>query len=158
MTSSLVDTLSRPPASPGITYCGLSGPAPQSATSVGAVMPTSADPRVASENFTAERLAAIVTVTGRLIAPMSRHPDEQEIAILPGTLLLFVGSVAAPGLANDVVLLAETGTAPGLPRDSTELRQVVIQQVTNALARPVVTVHSAGRFSPPRYVPGGKGP
>jgi hypothetical protein len=154
MTSGLVDTLSRLPASPGITYRRLSGPAPQTATSVGAVMPTSADPRVASENFTAELLAAIVTVTGRLIAPMSRHPDEQEIAILPGTLLLFVGSVAVPGLTNDVVLLAETGTAPGLPADSTELRQVVTQQVTGALARPAVTVHSPGRFSPPRNIPG----
>jgi hypothetical protein len=60
-------------------------------------MPTSADPRVASENFTAERLAAIVTVSGRLIAPLSRHPDEQEIAILPGTLLLAAGSVAVQG-------------------------------------------------------------
>jgi hypothetical protein len=112
-------------------------------------MPTSADPRVASENFTAERLAAIVTVSGRLIAPLSRHPDEQEIAILPGTLLLTVGSVAVPGLVNDVVLLAETGTAPGLPSDSAELRQVVTQQVTDALAKPAVTVHSPGRFAPP---------
>jgi hypothetical protein len=149
VTSNLVDTLSRLPASPGITYRGLSGPAPQTATTVAAVMPTSADPRVASENFTAERLAAIVTVSGRLIAPLSRHPDEQEIAILPGTLLLMVGSVAIPGLVNDVVLLAETGTAPGLPSDSAELRQVVIQQVTDALAKPAVTVHSPGRFTPP---------
>jgi hypothetical protein len=149
VTSNLVDALSRLPASPGITYRGLSGPAPQTATTVAAVMPTSTDPRVASENFTAERLAAIVTVSGRLIAPLSRHPDEQEIAILPGTLLLTVGSVAVPGLVNDVVLLAETGTAPGLPSDSAELRQVVTQQVTDALAKPAVTVHSPGRFAPP---------
>jgi hypothetical protein len=117
---------------------------------VSAVMPTSADPRVASENFTAELLAAIVTVSGRLIAPFSRHPDEQEIAILPGTLLLSVGSVSVPGLVNDVVLLAESGTAPGLPRDSTELRQVITQQVSDALTRPAVTVHSPGRFTPPQ--------
>lgn len=153
MTSSLVDTLSRLPVSPGITYRGIAGPAPQTATTVSAVMPTSADPRVASENFTAERLAAIVTVSGRLIAPMSRHPDEQEIAILPGTLLLSVGSVAVPGLANDVVLLAESGTAPGLPKNSAELREVVAQQVTNALAKSAVTIHSPGRFTPPRNVP-----
>jgi hypothetical protein len=95
-------------------------------------------------------LAAFVTVTGRLIAPMSRHPDEQEIAILPGTLLLPVGTVAVPGLVNDVVLLAESGTAPGLPRDSTELRHVVIQQIAHALARPQETIHSPGRFAPPR--------
>jgi len=150
VTSNLVDTLSRLPANPGITYRGWSGPAPHSAMTVSAVMPTSADPRIASENFTSERLAAIVTVSGRLIAPLSRHPDEQEIAILPGTLLLSVGTVAIPRLANDVVLLAETGTAPGLPNDSAELRQVVTQQVTDALAKPAVAVHSPGRFSPPR--------
>jgi hypothetical protein len=149
VNSNLVDTLSRLPANPGITYRGMSGPAPHTAMTVSAVMPTSADPRVASENFTAERLAAIVTVSGRLIAPLSRHPDEQEIAILPGTLLLAAGSVAVPGPVNDVVLLAETGDAPGLPKDSAELRQVVTQQVMDALARPAVTVHSPGRFSPP---------
>jgi len=150
VTSNLVETLSRLPASPGITYRGWSGPAPHSAMTVSAVMPTSADPRVASENFTSERLAAFVTVTGRLIAPMSRHPDEQEIAILPGTLLLAVGTAAIPGLVNDVVLLAETGSAPGLPKDSAELRHVVGQQVTDALAKPAFPIHSPGRFSPPR--------
>lgn len=151
MTSNLVETLSRLPASPGITYRGMSGPVPHTATTVSAVMPTSADPRVASENFTAERLVAFVTITGRFIAPLSRHPDEQEIAILPGTLLLAAGSVAVPGLVNNVVLLAETGNAPGLPKDSAEVRQVVIQQVTDALARPAVTVHSPGRFTPSAF-------
>jgi hypothetical protein len=141
MTDDLVDTLSRLPASPGITYRGWSGPVSRSAMTVSAVMPTSADPRVASENFTAERLAAFVTVSGRLIAPLSQHPDEQEIAILPGTLLLSVGTVAVPGLVNDVVLLAESGTAPGLPSDSTELRLLVTQQITDALARPVATTY-----------------
>jgi hypothetical protein len=34
--------------------------------------------RVASENFTAAQLVAIVTITGRSIAPMSHYADEQE--------------------------------------------------------------------------------
>jgi hypothetical protein len=146
VTSSLVETLSRLPASPGITYRGWSGPEPRTALTVSVVMPTSADPRFASENFTAERLTAIVTVTGRFIGPLSSHPDEQEIAVLPGTLLLAVGSVPVPGLANEVVLLAETGTAPGLPSDSAELRVMVFRQVTYALGQPAVTIHSPGRF------------
>jgi hypothetical protein len=71
------------------------------------------------------------------------------MAILPGTPLLSVGTAAVPGLVNDVVLLAESGTAaPGLPSDSTELIQVVTQQITDALARSVVTIHSPGRFAP----------
>jgi hypothetical protein len=106
---------------------------------VSAVVPTSTDPRFASENFTAGRFPAIVTVAGRLIAPFSRNP-----------LLLSVGTVAIPRLANDVVLLAETGTAPGLPKDSAELRQVITQEVTDVIARPAVTIHSPGRFAPPK--------
>lgn len=152
MTRNLVDDLSRLPASPGITYRGMSGPPPTSAITVAFVLPTSANPRVASENFSSERLAAIVTISGRLVAPLSRYPDEQEIAILPGTVLLSVGSVAIPGLFHEVVLLAETGTAPGLPKDSAELREVVTQQVTGALTTPSVNIGSPGRFAPPRNV------
>lgn len=113
-------------------------------------MPTSADPRVATENFTAERVVAIVTITGRFIGPLSRYPDQMEVALLPATLLLPVGSVAVPGIANDVVLLAETGSAPGLPADLPELQRVVSAQVSAALQRPPSTIHSPGRFSTPR--------
>jgi hypothetical protein len=137
----LIDTLSRLPASPGITCRGWSRPVPQSAMTVSAEMPTSADPHVASKNFTAELLAA-----GRLIAPLSQHPEEQEIAIFSGTLVLSVGAVAVPGLVNDVVLLAESGTTPSLPNDSDGLRQAVTEQVTDALVKPSVTIHSPRRF------------
>ena len=51
MSSSLVDTLSRLPASSGITCRGMSGPAPQNAITVSTVMPNSADPRIASEKL-----------------------------------------------------------------------------------------------------------
>lgn len=43
-------------------------------------LPTSHDPRVASENFTAPCLHAIVSVTGREAGPLSRHPAEAEVA------------------------------------------------------------------------------
>ncbi|WP_157516741.1 hypothetical protein [Mycobacterium sp. MS1601] len=112
------------------------------------MLPSSLSPRVASENFHAERLAAIVAITGRYIAPLSKHPDEQEIALLPGTVLLPVGSVAVDGLVNQVVLFAEPGEAPQLPAGPAELRDVVSQQVGAALRAPAVTIHSPGRFSP----------
>jgi hypothetical protein len=60
---------------------------------------------------------------------------------------LQVGFVAVSGLDNDVVLLAEPGTAPGLPANSTELKQAVVQQITAALGRSPVTVFSPGRFA-----------
>jgi hypothetical protein len=89
----------------------------------------------------AERVVAIVTVTGRFIGPLSRHPDNSEVALLPATLLAPVGSVAVSGIDHDVVLLAETGTAPGLPADLPELKQTIGEQVGAALLREPITVH-----------------
>lgn len=144
----LADNLARLPATPGITYRGMVGQPPNAAFTLSAVLPTSGDPRIASENFTSERVAAIVTITGRFIGPLSRHPDEMEIALLPGTLLLPAGFADVRGIKHPVILLAETGSAPGLPADGVELRRVVVEQVTAALARPAVTINSPGRFTP----------
>ena len=153
MTTSLVEALRRLPPSPGITYRGMVGPEPTGVIVVPGVLPTSADPRVASENFTAPILAAIGTVSGRFIAPLSRHPSEQETALLPGTVLLPAGKIAVPGLAKEVVLLAEMGTAEALPKDPQELRQLLTNQVRSALARPAVPIYSPGRFTPAHAVP-----
>lgn len=128
----------------------MTGPPPARSFVVSAVLPTSADPRIASENFQSDRIAAVVTVTGRSVAPLSRHPDEQEIAILPGTLLLPAGSVAVAGLSNPVLLLVETGWAPGLPADREELEGAITDKVASALAQSAVPIHSPGRFTPPR--------
>ncbi len=95
-----------------------------------------------SENFTSERVAAIVTVMGRYIGPMSRHPEEREVAILPATLKTPVGSMIVAGLANPVVLLTELGHAPGLPPNQQELERVVREQITYALACPPAPIHS----------------
>ena len=148
MPADLIDTLSRLPATAAITYRGMSGPPATRAFTLTNMLPTSADPRVASENFTAERLAAIVTTTGRSIASLSRHPDELEIVILPGTLLLPAGSVTVPGLPNPVVLLAEKGWAPGLPESKADLERTVVDQVARSLASAAVLIHSPGKFTP----------
>lgn len=144
----LPDAIAQLPATPGITYRGMSGPPPEASFTVSAVLPTSADPRIATENFTADRVAAIVTVTGRYIGPLSRHPEEREVAILPATLLIPVGTVTVVGLANSVVLLAEPGDAPGLPADQEELERTVRDQIAYALTSPPVPVRSPGRFTP----------
>jgi hypothetical protein len=143
----IVTTLSKLPAAPAITYRGMAGPRPNTSFTLNGIMPTSMDPRVASENFTAEWLAAIVSITGRLVAPFARYQEEQEIAMLPGTMLLMAGSVDVPGLPESVVLLAEPGDAPGLPADSAALKETVVQQVAAALARPDVPINSPGRFA-----------
>lgn len=148
MAEDILTSLSKLPALPAITYRGMAGPRPNGSFTLSGILPTSMDPRVASENFTAEWLAAIVSITGgRLVAPFARYREEQEIAMLPGTLLLLAGLVDVPGLTGSVVLLAEPGDAPGLPADSAALKEAVIQQVTAALARPDVTVNTPGRFA-----------
>lgn len=147
MAEDIVTTLSQLPAMAAITYRGMAGPRPNGSFTLSGILPTSMDPRVGSENFTADWLAAIVSITGRLVAPFARYQEEQEIAMLPGTLLLLVGSVDVPGLPDSVVLLAEPGDAPGLPADSAGLKQAVIEQITAALARPPVTVNTPGRFA-----------
>ncbi|WP_301123609.1 hypothetical protein [Mycolicibacterium fortuitum] len=79
---------------------------------------------------------------GRYIGPMSRHPEEREVAILPATLKTPVGSMIVAGLANPVVLLTELGHAPGLPPNQQELERVVREQITYALACPPAPIHS----------------
>src|ERR1700712_2268159 len=100
MTQSLLEAILALPATPGVTYRGTSGVGMTAVITLQAILPTSADPRVASENFTADKIVAIVTTTGRNIAPLARHPDEREIALLPGTVLQPVGSVNVDGLTK----------------------------------------------------------
>ncbi|WP_328352491.1 hypothetical protein OG976_19865 [Mycobacterium sp. NBC_00419] len=147
MTDDIVTTISRLPAMPAITYRGMAGPKPVRAFTLSEILPTSMDPRVASENFTAEWPAAIVSITGRLVAPFARYREEQEIAMQPGALLLPARSVEVPGVPGGVVLLAEPGDAPGLPADAAALKAAVVQQVSDALLRPDVAINSPGRFA-----------
>jgi len=65
MYDDLTRQIARLPALPGITYRGMSGAPPTSAFTVSALLPTSTNPRVATENFIAKRVGAIVTVSGR---------------------------------------------------------------------------------------------
>lgn len=51
-----------------------------------ALLSMSADPRLANESSTAEPVAAIVATTGRSIAALSRHAEEQDIAVPVVTL------------------------------------------------------------------------
>lgn len=54
---------------------------------------TSLDLRVATESGTFRELVAFRSYTGRWVSPFSQHPDEQEVAFLPGTPFRAVGSV-----------------------------------------------------------------
>lgn len=55
---------------------------------------TSLDLRVATEAGAFRELVAFRSYTGRWVSPFSRHPDEQEVAFLPGTSFRMMGSVS----------------------------------------------------------------
>jgi hypothetical protein len=54
----------------------MAGAKPNSSFALSGILPSSMDPGVASESFTAEWLAAIVSVSGRLAAPYARYREE----------------------------------------------------------------------------------
>jgi len=51
-----------------------------------AVAPTSRNPRVATENFTARTILVLLTRTGRDLSAFSAHPHEAEVIQRPGSV------------------------------------------------------------------------
>lgn len=80
------DALAKPPIFRGVVWRG-AGFELTTPFTLQAPLPTSKDARVASENFRAPCVHAIVSVSGREIGPLSRHPAEAEVALLPGATL-----------------------------------------------------------------------
>ena len=98
---------------------------------------TSLDPVVAREGEALDELFAIVGRTGRSLALLSAHAEEQEVVFLPGTALRPVGQVSVDGTGLTVHLIEElvldqTAGADGarLPRDLEALIALVSQQVS----------------------------
>lgn len=106
-------------------------------------LPTSKDVRVASENFRAPILHAIISGSGREIGPLSRHPAEAEVALLPGTVLTPVTGVhVTEGFRVQVVKEVLPGGESALPGSDEDLASLL----TVARAAPPVEITSPGRF------------
>ena len=58
----------------------------------GVLVPTSRDPRVATDNFSTTGVYAVIGSRGRDIASISQHPQEQEVVFRPGSLFLPIES------------------------------------------------------------------
>ena len=83
--------LSRLPPYTGVVFHGLpEAPDLASARWTRGVTAMSRDPRIATENFTAPTVAAIVSRSGRDITAFSAHPHEQEVVLPPEAALLEV--------------------------------------------------------------------
>lgn len=102
----LLSALDKLPPYRGLSYRGYAVPdgrlRPRTVTS-GVLVPTSRDPRVATDNFETTGVYAVISTRGRDIASLSRHPQEREVVFRPGSLFLPIETFDAGGLEVSVV-------------------------------------------------------
>lgn len=140
--SGVVAALGKLPPFSGITWRGSTGELVASLPLTGP-LPTSRDPRIASANFSAPALWAIVSAAGRDIGPISFDPVSQEIAILPGSHLTPAGGLRdIAGLRMQVLLEVRDGFPVGEVPTDAQLEEAV----TAARAAGPVTISQPGRF------------
>jgi hypothetical protein len=109
---------------------------------------TSRDPRVATENFSAEGLYAVVGDSGRSLEGHSQHPDEREVVFLPGVAFHVVKHARVGDLP--VVIVEELDPAafetPPEPASLDEVGASIGRAVLAARELPPVPVSSPGKF------------
>lgn len=110
---------------------------------------TSRDPRVATENFTADELFAVVGTAGRALEQLSQHPDEREVVFLPATMFLVVKRARVEDLPVTIVeqLDPMRDPAAGPTASLEETAREVTLAVLGARGRDDVVVHSPGKFA-----------
>lgn len=153
MAQHFLAALEKLPPFTGLSFRGLAAgsPPPEVGLVVGA-LPTSRDPRVASENGTAPQLLALLHRTGRSLAEFSAHPAEGEVVVRPDTAWQRLLEVPVAGLAAPVLVLAELDP-DGAPMPATwppTLEGVVAQveaEVARALAAGPVEIAVPGKFA-----------
>ncbi|MBS2936202.1 hypothetical protein KDN32_00420 [Nocardioides sp. J2M5] len=94
------------------------------------LLPTSRDPRVATENFTTDAVYAILSRTGRGIEQFSAARHEHEVVFLPGTILTLVTRVRVKDLG--VTIVEEFVPAPEVEPPATDLA-VVQEEIGRAI-------------------------
>jgi len=146
-------TLEKIPPRPGLVFHGLRVDPGVGATTLVGLAAESRSARVATENFDTPMLLAILTRTGRDIAPLSGNPGEQETVLLPGTVLLDIDrfTLAVPAIEVCVVEEISIGEAPttptAWPATREELRSFVQAGIDAAFAEATVLVASPGKFT-----------
>lgn len=113
---------------------------------------TSLDPRVATENFASRSLIAIITRTARSVQAFAQHPAEQEVVLLPGSVLRSVGTIPSSDGSVQIFIIEEL--AAPLDGDLAsvtpeEVLTVVRDRVDAALRGAPVRVFVPGKFTAP---------
>lgn len=146
----LLGQLARVPTWGGLSFRGMHGRITfgtevQTAVARGLVA-TSRNPRVATENFTAHGLFAILGSTGRGIESLSQFPDEEEIVFLPGSVFKFVATANFEGMP---ITIAHQGSLSSGQENDLDLgtsSRKIASAIRTALGAGPLTVMSPGKF------------
>jgi hypothetical protein len=146
--------LERLPPYTGVVFRGLpSIPALSSVRWTRGVTATSRDPRIATENFSAASIAAIVSRTGRDISSFSRYPDEREVVLPPEVALVEIARTTTDD--GRAVILIEQLSEPApsdLPSTLSELTTLVKDELRRAQAMDPVRITTVEKFVEPLYL------
>ena len=140
--AALVASLEKLPSYVALTWRGALGALVASQPLAGP-LPTSRDVRIASSNFSAPAVWAVVSSAGRDIAPLSMDPASQEVVLLPSSYLTPADGLRdLAGVVVQVVLEVRDGTPVGdVPPDD-----VLMSAIESARALGPARISQPGRF------------
>jgi hypothetical protein len=132
-------------------YQGRQGSTPQRMSPSGVLVPTSRDPRVATDNFTTDGVYAVIGRRGRDLSSLVHAPQEQEIVFRPGSMFLPIERFEVADL--EVAVIEELDPDHGPERDPAftleELKHQMRSAVRESRARPEVRDVTPGKFVGP---------
>ena len=141
--SNAVEGMRQLPPIGAVTFRGSTSPgsARPSICITGGITATSRDLAVATIGLTSPGVAAFIVHTGRDLTPLSSTPQAQEIALLPGTVLLTGRFVDIAGYTVEVVeQLLPTGnnqwTSTITEQGLAVLVNAIAAAITNSRGRP----------------------
>lgn len=141
--SNAVEGMRHLPPVGAVTFRGSTTPrsTKPSVCSTGGITATSRDLTVATIGLTSPGVAAFIVHTGRDLTPLSSTPQAQEIALLPGTVLLTGRFVDIAGYTVEVVeQLLPTGdnqwTSTITEQGLAALVNAIAAAMTNSRGRP----------------------
>ena len=113
-----------------------------------ALLSTSRDPRVATENFTTDAVYAIVSSTGRAIEQFSAARHEHEVVFLPGSIFTLVTRVRVKDLGVTIVeeFVPDPEVEPQ-PIDVALLQEEIGRAILEAQLRDPVPASIPGKFA-----------
>jgi hypothetical protein len=151
----LLSALDKLPPYAGLSYRGYAVPdgrlRPRTVLS-GVLVPTSRDPRVATENFAASGLYAVIGRRGRELTAVGDSPQEREVVFRPGSMFLPIERFDVDGLEVSIVEELDpdrdTDTHTDAPPEPTleQLKDQMREAIAEARTRPDVADVTPGKF------------